>query len=555
MRDAAIAFGRLVLLLAFVALATDVYAEPVKCQRAILKESGKLARARIKALGGCEQGKISGKLPPSTDCLTEPKAAAVILKAGLKLSQSLDKNCGGIDKQCVTTADGNDTPGSIGWPSTCPDFEDLGCDTPITTCGDIATCLSCINEKAVDQALSLYYDSLNASTPGSEINRCQTAIGKAGAAFFTAKRKALDKCWDGRHTGKHTNACPSPGDGKTLGAIQKAETKAINAILRACDGFDPSAIGFTPLCPAVTIPGGASCNAPATDITGLVACVQCVTEFKVDCSVPLAVPGFVSYPVECGMPPPTPTATPTVTVTPTPTRTATPTPTTTPTPVVSKCLAGKMKAEGKAAAAYLKCHARGAAGAEPTDSGCLAKASLRMVSAFAKLDTKGGCLIVGDGPARDVDTAAFAVEIDGIVGHAGQCDAAKGRLVGKYVAARFACYAKAAAKTGLVDPTCLAKAAIKFQTSMAKAEAKPPCTNLGQAAALLVAGDDFVQEQNLSLESGRSVLRGCGSDGDPNPHRDGHAHRERRRADAVADGDRGHSARLQQRHQRSGRGL
>jgi hypothetical protein len=82
----------------------------------------------------------------------------------------------------------------------------------------------------------------------------------------------------------------------------------------------------------VTIPGGASCNGPVTDVAGLVGCVHCVTEFKVDCSVPLAVPGLVPYPLECGVQPPTPTATPTVTVTPTPTRTATPTPTVTPTP-------------------------------------------------------------------------------------------------------------------------------------------------------------------------------------------------------------------------------
>ncbi|MEO6026730.1 MAG: hypothetical protein ABIR79_07695, partial [Candidatus Binatia bacterium] len=82
-------------------------------------------------------------------------------------------------------------------------------------------------------------------------------------------------------------------------------------------------------CPAVTIPGGSACGGPINTMQDIVDCVDCVTEFKVDCEVPLAIPGFQAYPGECvaGVSTPTPTAT----LTPTPTTTKTVTPTQTPT--------------------------------------------------------------------------------------------------------------------------------------------------------------------------------------------------------------------------------
>src|SRR5262249_14883810 len=65
-------------------------------------------------------------------------------------------------------------------------------------------------------------------------------------------------------------------------------------------------------------------------------CLDCVTEFKVDCLDALAEPDHISYPSDCN--PSTPTATPAATDTPTATPTSTPTytasatPTLTPTP-------------------------------------------------------------------------------------------------------------------------------------------------------------------------------------------------------------------------------
>ena len=326
----------LVAVAALLAIADVAAADPLRCERAILKAASKLAQSEMRTLVRCEEGKLKGALPSTLDCTTLTSA-----KDETKLRGAIGKACGGADRSCATPA-GDDAPTTIGWPSACPDFEGKGCTNAIVTCDDVATCLLCVNDAAIDQAGTLYYGSRNPSTPGSDLNRCQAAIGKASAAFFAAKTRALAKCWDARLAGKHVNPCPSPGDGKAAAAIAKAEAKKVSAIAKACGGLTPGAIGFPANCPAV-----ASCAAPVTDVASLTTCVDCVTEFKVDCTVPLAVPAVATYPADCTTPQPTPTATatpgtpgpsdtPTRTVTPTPTRTATPTATLTasPTPTI-----------------------------------------------------------------------------------------------------------------------------------------------------------------------------------------------------------------------------
>ena len=99
-------------------------------------------------------------------------------------------------------------------------------------------------------------------------------------------------------------------------------------------------IGFPTTCPAVTVPhGGPACAAAINTIDDLVKCVDCVTEFKVDCADALSRPDQVPYPPECpgvfATPTATATRTPTPTATPTPTVTATRTPTRTPTPTLT----------------------------------------------------------------------------------------------------------------------------------------------------------------------------------------------------------------------------
>ncbi len=314
---------------AAVLVTTPAYSDPIKCQRSILKESGKNAQARMKALQKCEDAKVKGKLPPATVCLTDSKTVTALVKGFNKLALGIAKACGGGDKNCSTTGD-NDSLASLSWPATCPGFESA-CTNAIGNCDDITTCLSCINAKAIDQAIQLYYGS-NPSAPA--VAKCEAVIGKATAAFFAAKTKALGKCWDARYTQKHSASCvpTAGGDGKYLAAIAKAAAKKDAAIHKACDGMAVASLDFPGTCPSVTVPDStlASCGGPIATIDDIVACVDCVTEFKVDCSVPAAVPTFVPYPsLECNGDPPTPTATPTGATTPTPTTTPTATQTAT----------------------------------------------------------------------------------------------------------------------------------------------------------------------------------------------------------------------------------
>jgi hypothetical protein len=283
----------------------------VKCEQGIAKASSKFAQAKMKALQQCEDAKIAGKLPQATDCKTEAGAAAKITKATTALGGAVGKACGGDDKACGTPPEVS--PASIGWPGTCPNFESGTCNNAIANCSGISTCLGCVGEAAVDQAISLYYGNLNLpSTSDKALNACQKAIGKSAAKFFAAKSKALQKCWDARLKGKHSNPCPSPGDGKAAGAIAAAEQKKVAAICKACGGADkvcgggddltPAQIGFVANCPSVTVPGGSSCAKPITTLQDIVDCVDCVTEFKNDCVDRLAVPALSAYPSECNAP-------------------------------------------------------------------------------------------------------------------------------------------------------------------------------------------------------------------------------------------------------------
>src|SRR5262245_41630305 len=161
------------------AAASNAFADPVKCQRTIADASGKFQKDKSSALQKCEDKKTSGKLPPATVCLSDAKTAEKIQKAVTKLEASIAKDCGGKDKTCGTSDD--DSLASIGWGgvTTCPNFENGSCNGPINDCGDIAECIACVDEAAVDQAIDLYYGDLDQSQfdTNSQVNKCQRAIG------------------------------------------------------------------------------------------------------------------------------------------------------------------------------------------------------------------------------------------------------------------------------------------------------------------------------------------------------------------------------------------
>jgi cysteine-rich repeat protein len=308
------------------------------CERTILKESAKLAQARAKILAKCEIARIKGThANPCPDAGATDKLAT----ATSKFAAAIDKKCGGGDQTCNGLgANGvaEIMPGALRWPFACPNFEGNAapaCSAAIYDCGDIAACIECIEDAALEQARALTYDDLVATNPAieGELNGCQQALGKATEKFLAAKSKSLQKCWEARLKGKHADDCPDPAGlpgttgRKTADAIVKAESKMAAAICKACGGadkdcdatgstpsggtfggsggtgadadFTAAAIGFAAACPAVTVPGGPACGGAVTTLTDLVECLACVSEFKVDCMDRTPVPQLAPYPAEC----------------------------------------------------------------------------------------------------------------------------------------------------------------------------------------------------------------------------------------------------------------
>jgi hypothetical protein len=287
-------------------------AATTKCQRAIAKASAQYQQARAKALSKCNEGVVkagSGSCP-------DPKTAEKVGKALTKMTASIGKACGGDDKVCGGNLTNEDSPASLGWPATCPNFEKGGnCTNAITDCNGIATCIACVDDAAIDQSLALSFGAIDLQTADKALNKCQVTIGKANTAFFNAVVKAKQKCWDARINGKHTNDCfpPSQGDGKYQAAIQKARAKQLATICKACGGankacgggddFTPAQIGFASECTYVTRPHDledCSSYGPIATLQNIVDCTACANHFKADCTDDLSVgPAYATYQPEC----------------------------------------------------------------------------------------------------------------------------------------------------------------------------------------------------------------------------------------------------------------
>jgi hypothetical protein len=331
-----------------IAFAGTVRADAVKCKAAIIKASAGYAQARAKALQKCEDAIVKGKLDQSIACATDPaldsknkphnKAPGTIAKARTKLTKSIGKACGGDDKLCGGDTTGEDGGTAIGFPATCPKFEGK-CSNAIgtTDCTGIDTCLLCIDDAAVDQAVGLTYASLVTTDPKAKaeklLNKCQAAIGKATVGFFKAKSKALSKCWANVNK-KATPPCPTAAEALK---IATAAGKVKIGILKACAGkdkaiggsdvnadFTPTQIGFPATCNDVDPVGATpSCAGAIADLQDLIDCVTCVNQFKADCADAIGASTLSTYPSNCN-PGPTPTVTPTPKPTLTPTVTPTP---------------------------------------------------------------------------------------------------------------------------------------------------------------------------------------------------------------------------------------
>ncbi len=302
-----------------VLMVTRARADVAGCEKKLVQQGARVAAAAAKALGRCTASVVAGALPASTVCRTDPKTAAALAKARTRAETAIARACCGPGGTC---GDGLDdvTPAALGWTaSACPDPEQAGCSAPIATTADVAACVACVDATAADAVMTVAHGALAAATPGSAAAMCQAAIVQVTTKLFTARSKALERCWLGRLRGRYTGACPLPGDGKAGPAIAAAEAAAAATICAACGGADrqcgggddltPAAIGFPSACPDVTPPDGVSCAGPVASLGDVVACTTCLTALAGECADRLPVPEVASYPSACEPPPLGPGAT------------------------------------------------------------------------------------------------------------------------------------------------------------------------------------------------------------------------------------------------------
>ncbi len=334
----ALAFGLATIVASWLAV-VPASAEPTLCLREIARNDARYTRMRMKMIQRCEDNVLAGK---QTGPCPDSKTSQKLLVHRAKLQNLIALRCGGIDQTCSVQSDNDPLP-TIGWDiGSCPNFEHKNCTNVINHCAHISTCLLCINDVAVDQAVDLYYGALN-PLANNTVRKCQRSIGREMARYYQAKAKALGKCWDLVQKGVSPGPCP---DERTTLGIDKVLAKGVNKICSLCGGPDRlcgtaddmmlSDIGLPSDCPPVDPPGDApSCGGPITTLQDAVTCMACLTDFKVDCVIDVGSPSSLPYPEECNVVLPTPTRTPTpiltATSTPSPTETATPTSTATPT--------------------------------------------------------------------------------------------------------------------------------------------------------------------------------------------------------------------------------
>ena len=290
-RVAALAVGALLLAPA------GAQADADHCKAAINKASNAFVKAKALALQRCRERVIEGQLPPETECEANLATIGAIASKRQKFRSAIVRACGGKDKTCGTPDDLD--LASIGWNVGCPNFEVGSCSNAIESCSDIATCLECIDDQAVDEAIALAYDGfkLTDRKTQKELNRCQVAIGKESIRFLVAESKALAHCWAAVDRGEGTAPCPDPGDGKALAAIESAASRRTVAICKACGGADAECgtaddqvlaeIGFANDCSLF-----GPCPQPNETLEDAVECLDCDVRFVGRCTAGSAVPAL-----------------------------------------------------------------------------------------------------------------------------------------------------------------------------------------------------------------------------------------------------------------------
>lgn len=187
---------------------------------------------------------------------------------------------------------------------------------------------------------------------------------------------------------------------------------------------------------------------------------------------------------------------------------------------INACLSRKLADVGHAMAVELACYGRDAgkpgAAARLT---CLSMASQRFTGGddpsrgqFAKRERRPPCLTIDDQRTMAAAITGHAAALDDAIGNAGtpsRCDAAKLLCIGRYLTGALGCLARAAADTGVIDTSCLARQALRLGGDsggcLGTAATRGACSVSGDGAALVAAAQAFAAETLCALDPGGTL--------------------------------------------------
>ena len=231
-------------------------ADPVLCQKTILKQYTVLKKKTLKGVGKCLDKQNKGDLPgPCPDPLTSGKLDLARQKVEAKVAAT----CSMADAA---------TLGFVGCGYGLPGEDsavEASCRAlPVTTSAELATCISCWKEADFYEFLAVLYASHSIELCGGPLdqssticstggcasyfgapvdqrdlgdtgeNDCQKAIGKAGIKYLLAREKLLEKC---ALEGGTKFGCL--GDTELQLKLTKAVTKRDTVIQDKCGNRDP----------------------------------------------------------------------------------------------------------------------------------------------------------------------------------------------------------------------------------------------------------------------------------------------------------------------------
>jgi len=153
---------------------------------------------------------------------------------------------------------------------------------------------------------------------------------------------------------------------------------------------------------------------------------------------------------------------------------------------VQRCEIAKLRATARLLDGRLRCGARAARAGIGFDPACDAKVEDRFVAAFARINGRGGCVLVDDVDAvlALVDQLVSELELAlRPVLDANRCATGKLGALAQRAFHELGCTARAVAGKELVDE-CLARVSGAFAKRFARAERRVPCLTVDDAEAL-----------------------------------------------------------------------